>query len=129
MDVRLHCLGTTGYHPSPKRHTACYYLPDWQLMLDAGTGLFRLTKLLLEEPQEKITILLSHAHLDHVVGLTFLLDTLAVTSLKEIVVVGMEDKLRAIQKHLYHENLFPVPPAFHFQARSGTPASRIAFPI
>ncbi len=108
------CFGTAGYHPSEERHTSCYYLPDCGLLLDAGTGIFRLTAELLDNPRESIDVLLSHAHLDHVVGLTFLLDTMAVTKLKHVRVIGEQDKLSAIRQHLYDSLLFPVPPEFEF---------------
>ncbi len=108
------CLGTAGYHPSEQRHTSCYYLPDLSLMLDAGTGIFRITAELLADPRESIDIWLSHAHLDHVVGLTFLLDTMAVTKLKRVRVFGESAKLLAIRERLYHELIFPVEPHMEF---------------
>ena len=76
-------------------------------MLDAGTGLFRVEKLL---DQEEISILLSHAHLDHVFGLTFFLDFVAITPLRKIHVYGERAKIEAIQMHLFNELLFPVLP-------------------
>jgi ribonuclease Z len=108
----VHCLGTTGYHPSPTRHTACYYLPEQALLLDAGTGLFRLVEHLRAKPQDRLDIFLSHAHLDHVIGLTFLIDVMAVTSLKQVRVFGIAEKLAAIRAHLFSEHLFPVMPDF-----------------
>lgn len=107
--MQLHCLGTTGYHPSPTRHTACYYLPELAIVLDAGTGLFRMVEQLRSAPRESLDILLSHAHLDHVVGLSFLLDLFATTTLKKIRLLGTSDKLQAVQNHLFHPLLFPVP--------------------
>lgn len=112
--MKIHCLGTTGFHPSPTRHTACYYLPELALVLDAGTGIFRLIDHLRKEPKDSLTVLLSHAHLDHVVGLTFLIDALAVTSLKSIRLMGEPAKLDAVRDHLYHELLFPVEPMMDF---------------
>jgi ribonuclease BN (tRNA processing enzyme) len=108
--MKLHCLGTTGYHPSPTRQTACYYLPEASLVLDAGTGMAALTQFMRAEPRESLDIFLSHAHLDHIVGLTFLLDTFAVTALKSVRVLGMEAKLRAVKEHLFSEHLFPLLP-------------------
>lgn len=113
--MRVHCLGTTGYHPSPSRHTACYYLPDESLLLDAGTGMLGLTAHLMAEPRESLDLVLSHAHLDHVVGLTFVLDTFAVTALKAVRVWGMRAKLDAVREHLFSEHLFPIlPPSISF---------------
>lgn len=117
--MRLHCLGTTGYHPSPSRQTACYYLPDLELVLDAGSGLHRLTEHLIREPKEQLDILLSHAHLDHVVGLTFLLDVMAVTSLKQVRIFGQPDKLAAVKDHLFHPLLFPVPLSLELHPLAG----------
>jgi ribonuclease Z len=114
--MRLICLGTTGYHPSPSRHTACYYLPELNLVLDAGTGVFRLTEQLLRHPKRELDIVLSHAHLDHVVGLTFLLDVMAVTTLHRIRVFGQPDKLDAVEKYLFHPLLFPVSASFELIA-------------
>jgi len=116
--MQIHCLGTTGYHPSPTRHTACYYLPELNLLLDAGTGLFRLIPLLQSNGTESLNILLSHAHLDHVVGLTFLLDVLAVTPLRKVSLWGQPEKLDAIQQHLYTPLLFPVEASFDIQLLS-----------
>lgn len=114
--MHVHCLGTTGYHPSPTRHTACYYLPELGLVLDAGTGMFRLVEHLLKHPRQRLDILLSHAHLDHIVGLTFLLDAMAVTELKTIRLIGERAKLEAIRQHIYSPLIFPVEPPFEFTA-------------
>ena len=110
----IKCFGTAGYHPSEERHTSCYYIPELSLLLDAGTGIFRLTAELLADPRESVDIWLSHAHLDHVVGLTFLLDTMAVTTLKRVRVFGEAAKLQAIRQQIYHDLIFPVEPAMEF---------------
>ncbi len=111
--MKLHCLGTAGYHPSATRHTSCYFIPEASLLFDAGSGVFRLEKLL---QQEEISILLSHAHLDHVFGLTFFLDFVATTPLRKIHVYGERTKLEAIQTHLFHELMFPVLPPIEWHA-------------
>ncbi|MEM9587471.1 MAG: MBL fold metallo-hydrolase [Planctomycetota bacterium] len=104
--MRLECLGTVGYHPNATRHTSCYLLPESGVLLDAGTGMFRLPPLLRTD---ELDILLSHAHLDHTVGLTFLLDVLYQRPLKKIRIWGQAAKLQAIREHLFHELIFPVP--------------------
>jgi ribonuclease BN (tRNA processing enzyme) len=76
-------------------------------MLDAGTGLFRASALI---QKESLDILLSHAHLDHIFGLTFIFDILATTPLNRVRVYGERKKLDAVQKHLFAELLFPVKP-------------------
>lgn len=116
--MQIHCLGTTGYHPNASRHTACYYLPELGLMLDAGTGVCRLTSALQAQPRAELDIVLSHAHLDHVVGLTFLLGVMSVTELRRVRIHGQRDKLNAVRQNLYHELLFPVAPDFDWNELS-----------
>lgn len=109
----LHCLGTTGYHPCERRHTACYFVPEAGLVLDAGSGLFRLTPLI---QTDQLDILISHAHLDHVVGLTYLLEVMYRRPLQAVRVWGEAEKLDAIRRHLFHELLFPVLPQVTWHA-------------
>jgi len=104
--MRLIPLGTTGYHPNDLRQTACYLLPTSGTVFDAGTGMYRLTKCL---ERDELDIFLSHAHLDHVVGLTFLLETQFLRPLKRLTVHGAAAKLAAVREHLFHTDLFPVP--------------------
>lgn len=70
-------LGTKGYIPTFGRHTMSFLIFDNEslFLIDAGTGLSR-----LNEPQimniinryEKVNIILSHYHLDHITGLPYL---------------------------------------------------------
>jgi ribonuclease Z len=103
--MKLHCLGTTGYHPNERRHTACYWLSEAGIVLDAGTAMFRL----IEQPLGKtLDIFLTHAHLDHVVGLTFLLDVLYKRDMDSVRVHGSAKTLNAVRSHLFAEEIFPV---------------------
>lgn len=114
--MQLHCLGTAGYHPNVRRHTSCFFLPESGIVLDAGSGLFRLAEWIRERsPQvqspevRSLDVLLSHAHLDHTFGLTFLVGMLARRPIDRLSVWGEPEKLAAIREHLFHELLFPVP--------------------
>jgi ribonuclease BN (tRNA processing enzyme) len=68
-------LGSGGWIPTSARATCCALLrrDDHALVIDAGTGISRL----LEAPHllegvERMDVLLTHFHLDHVVGLAYL---------------------------------------------------------
>ncbi|UUO06338.1 MBL fold metallo-hydrolase [Blastopirellula sp. J2-11] len=113
--MQLHCLGVSGYHPSQTRQTACFMLPEIGVVLDAGTGLHRVRSR-IETPQ--LDIFLSHAHLDHVIGVTFLFDTLyqKETSVR---VHAEQDKIDAIRQHLLSPLLFPVAPPCEFVPLTG----------
>src|SRR5215470_8616240 len=65
-------LGTAGGIGGPGRATACVLVRrgSQALLLDAGTGLWRLaTDPVPLEGVERIDLLLSHFHLDHLAGL------------------------------------------------------------
>lgn len=73
--MRLTVLGSAGWMPSSGRETACYAVQDGSdlLLLDGGTGIRRL----VTSPEylfgiKRIVIALSHFHLDHTIGLTYL---------------------------------------------------------
>lgn len=68
-------LGSGGWLPTSRRETCCALFRDGQdaLLVDAGTGVSRL----LEHPHliagvQRLEIVLTHFHLDHVVGLSYL---------------------------------------------------------
>jgi ribonuclease BN (tRNA processing enzyme) len=68
-------LGSGGWMPSECRETACVLLrrDDHALMLDAGTGVRRLaTNTALLDGVVKLDVVLTHFHLDHVCGLSYL---------------------------------------------------------
>jgi ribonuclease Z len=67
--VKLVLLGTTGFLPTDTAQTACYLLPEVGILLDAGSGLYRLPEY-LQTPE--LDIYLSHAHADHTSGLDYL---------------------------------------------------------
>jgi len=110
--MQLVLLGTGGYYPSARRHTACLMLPEIGLVLDAGSGLFRMRDFLATD---HLDIFLSHVHLDHVVGLTYLLDVVPADVLGRSTVYAEADKIAAVRDHLFAEPLFPVSPPFELR--------------
>jgi ribonuclease Z len=103
--MKLVMLGTTGYHPNHRRHTACFMIPEAGVVLDAGTAMFRVREHLATS---HLDIFLSHAHLDHIVGLTYLFDVLEDRRCQRVVVHAEPEKLAAVRQHLLAPLLFPV---------------------
>lgn len=104
-------LGTGGYHPNERRHTACVMLPEVGVIFDAGTSFFRVPDRL---QTEDVQIFLSHAHLDHVIGLTYFLAPMMSGQVRSAKVYGAESTLDAVRNHLFSEPLFPVMPDYEF---------------
>ncbi len=114
--MKLVLLGTGGYYANELRHTACLMLPEVGVMLDAGSGMFRVADYLATD---RLDIFLTHAHLDHVLGLTYLLNVVTKEVQARTTVHGEAPKLAAIRTHLFAEPLFPVKPAFQMQPLMG----------
>lgn len=75
--MKLLPLGVNGFFPSYGRNTMSYLVLTEQeaIVLDAGTGLSRLLEPRITDllkPYTSLNIFLSHYHLDHVVGLSYL---------------------------------------------------------
>ena len=86
-------------------------LPELGVIFDAGTGMFRVRDLI---QTQTLDIFLSHAHLDHSVGLTFLYDILFEKEVSRVTVHLEASKIEAIKEHLFNVALFPVKPNFEF---------------
>ena len=87
-------------------------LPEMGIVLDAGTGMFRVRDLI---ETDTLDIFLSHIHLDHCIGLTFLYDVLLEKNMKRVTVHVAEEKIEPLRQHLYAESLFPVGPNFELR--------------
>ena len=75
MEATLWVLGSTGWMPRAGQETSCFLLETagQLVMLDAGTGVANLC--LAAEAlrrHEHLSVVLSHYHLDHLVGLMYL---------------------------------------------------------
>ena len=76
--------------------------------MDAGTGMYRLGRYL---KTDEVDIFLTHAHLDHVIGLTYLFSVIWEHPLRRVTVHGLPEKLDAVEKHLFFPEL-SVRPSF-----------------
>jgi ribonuclease Z len=114
--MKLVLLGTSGYHPNDRRHTACLMLPEIGVVFDAGSAMFRVADHIATDT---LDVFLSHVHLDHCMGLTFMFDILYERPLKRVTVYGEQPKLDAVSTHLFNEHIFPVDPPFEMKALDG----------
>ena len=73
--MQLYLLGCNGWIPG-KNETSCFLIEHKNklIMLDLGTGVSNLSKYksILDEYDE-LTVILSHYHLDHTIGIIYLL--------------------------------------------------------
>ncbi len=67
--MKLVVLGSNGYRPTDLGQTACYAIPELGVILDAGSGIYRLVDYLLSN---QLDIFITHAHSDHYGGLVYL---------------------------------------------------------
>lgn len=84
-------------------------IPERGIIFDAGTGMFRVRDLI---QTDTLDIFLSHVHLDHAIGLTFLYDVLYEKKLSRVTVHVAKEKIAAIRNHLHSQALFPVEPNY-----------------
>ncbi len=87
-------------------------LPEIGVLLDAGTGTFRARDLI---QTQSLAIFVTHAHLDHSIGLTFLFDVLYEKAIQSVSVYAEPAKINALRDHLFHEQLFPLLPPIDFR--------------
>lgn len=109
-------LGTGGYHPNERRHTAGVMLPELGVVFDAGTSFFRVQPRL---QTRTLDVFLTHAHLDHIVGLTYFLIPMLQKQVRRVRVHGNRRTLAAVRKHLFSKPVFPVLPEFAFVELEG----------
>lgn len=73
--MKVTVLGSGGWIPTDERETCSYLveMDDNLIILDAGTGISRLKEYSeVLDRYQTVNIILSHYHLDHVIGLSFL---------------------------------------------------------
>jgi cAMP phosphodiesterase len=101
--MKIRVLGSAGSGGQGKKSPA-FLLNDF-LLLDAGTASLSL------DPQAatQITdIFLSHAHLDHIKGLPFLIDNLSIQKQKRFITIHSgKEVIRDLQKHIFNNRIWP----------------------
>jgi ribonuclease BN (tRNA processing enzyme) len=103
----LRVLGCSGSIAQDNRTTS--FLLNERVLVDAGTGVGDLS---LDELLQIDHILLSHSHLDHVLGIALLADSvmqrrLARGDFRPIQVYGLASTLTALRQHIFNNVIWP----------------------
>lgn len=104
MNIRV--LGCSGSIASGYKTTA--FLLDDDILIDAGTGVGDLS---LEEMARVDHVLVSHSHLDHVLAIPLLADSVlrlrGQTGRAPIQIHGLAETLAALRQHLFNGVIWP----------------------
>lgn len=101
--MKIKVLGAFGSEGPGQRPSA--FLVNDRVLVDAGSVAGALT---VEEQQGIEHALLSHAHLDHIAGLAFLTDTLAITAAQRpVIAASIAPVVDALRRHAFNNSLWP----------------------
>jgi len=102
--MKIRVLGCSGSIAAGSRTTA--FLLDDDVLIDAGTGVGDLT---LDELARIDHILVTHSHLDHVLGIGLLADSVSRrrAGRAPIVVHALAATLEALRKHIFNGVIWP----------------------
>ncbi|WP_261844988.1 3',5'-cyclic-nucleotide phosphodiesterase [Aliamphritea ceti] len=100
--MKLDILGCSGGIGKGLKTTT--FLVDDTLLLDAGTGVESLT---LEQMLKIRTVLITHAHVDHITGLPLMLATIFDQHQAPVDVYALPEVIDALQKHIFNWVIWP----------------------
>lgn len=100
--MKLTVLGCSGGIGSG-RHTTSLLVDD-DILIDAGSGI---TTLDFEQLLKIDHVFLTHAHLDHVLGLPLLLDSVGDLRAGPVTVHSLPEVLDVLSRHLFNWQLWP----------------------
>ena len=101
--MKLRVLGCSG-GIGQGLHTSSYMIDD-DILLDAGTGVGDLS---LEEMHQLKHIFITHSHMDHVLSIPLLVDTLF-SDLQEqpLLVYARAETIKVLKEHIFNWQLWP----------------------
>lgn len=100
MEIRV--LGCSGGIGRPAATTS--FLVDGDVLVDAGTGVMDLD---LAEMAGVDHVFLTHAHLDHVVGLPLMADSVGSRRQEPLHVYARPETITALREHMFNSRLWP----------------------
>lgn len=100
--MKIRILGCGGGIGSGE-HTTCFQVDD-HVLLDAGTGLSELTKVEMSKIRH---IFVSHSHIDHVLGIPLIADSVFRDAKEPMVIHGLEETIQALRTHIFNWEIWP----------------------
>jgi cAMP phosphodiesterase len=100
--MKLKILGCSGGIGGNLRTTSM--LLDHDILIDAGTGVGDLD---LAELSVIDHVFLTHSHLDHIVSIPFMLDSVAGMRDRPITIYAIEATLEALKQHIFNWKVWP----------------------
>lgn len=100
--MKLRVLGCSGGIGAGLRTTS--FLVDDDILIDAGTGVGDLS---LEEMAGIDHVFLTHCHLDHIVSIPFLMDSVGAMRDKPLIVYALSETLEALHRHVLNNTIWP----------------------
>lgn len=100
--MKLRVLGCSGAIASGCKTTS--FLLDGRLLVDAGTGVNDLT---LDEMVQVDHVLLTHSHLDHILSVGLLADSVCARRTHPVVVHALPATLKALKDHIFNDVIWP----------------------
>lgn len=100
--MKLSVLGCSGGIGGKLRTTSL--LLDDDVLIDAGTGVADLD---LDALRKIDHVFLTHSHLDHVVSIPFMLDSVAADRERPLRVYALRETIQALQLHIFNWNIWP----------------------
>lgn len=100
--MKVEILGCSGGIGQGLKTTT--FLVDEHLLLDAGTGVELLT---LERMLSIRSVLITHAHIDHIVGLPLMLATIFDSHKHPVDVYALPAVIDALQTHIFNWTVWP----------------------
>jgi ribonuclease BN (tRNA processing enzyme) len=117
--VRIRVLGAHG-GASPRHRQTSFLLND-DVCLDAGAVA---DVLALEEQDRVRAVLLTHAHLDHVASLPFLLENVFGRTTSPVEVAAPAEVIVSLRRHVFNDELWP-----DFSRLAGSRVPGVAFRV
>lgn len=100
--MKLRILGCSGGIGGKLRTTSM--LLDHDVLIDAGTGVGDLS---LDELSAIDHVFLTHSHLDHIVAIPLMLDSVAGMRERPLTVYGLEETLKTLRQHIFNWEVWP----------------------